>query len=207
MNKLIERFTPKSKLDAVVLFLVLLQMVYCLWELSTHPLKYMLLGVYAIVFFALPAYLRGKKWAWALIFLFSVYILHQAIFLKHNWYYESSYPSPLWLAILLIIASPLCLRVLGAGAKSHSIDRREFGKVLGAIALFAIIIFIRANLLSPGEAHYGRPLTRWEYLVYAKVFRWESDWMILALLWLSYAAIAIVFGICRKKKSEAVVQV
>lgn len=180
---------PKSRLDAVVVFLVLIQMAYGCYEI--HELQYSIasISIYMTAIVSLLGYNSGNKWAWAILFLFSVYILHSAIFLYHNWYYaHDSYCR--WLAVLQFAVSPLCLRVLGSGVKSHSINRQEFAKIIGAIAITAGLIFIRgAYFPAFVSIEFPRPVKRWEYLVEYSGFWW---WKTLLLLWCCYAGICIV---------------
>jgi hypothetical protein len=179
---------PKSRLDAAVVILVLLQMPYGCYEILQQQYSFASITIYVAVILALPAYVRVSKWAWALLFLFSVYILHSAIILYHNWYYAmDAYPR--WLALLQFGVSPLCLRTLGSQAKSHSIDIHEFAKVLGAIAIAAGLIFVRGKYF-PAFAgiEFPRPVMRWEYLVEYAGFWW---WRRLLLLCCCYAGICV----------------
>jgi hypothetical protein len=180
---------PTPKLNAAIVFLVLLQMAYACYEIREQRYGIASIAIYVAVIVALPGYIRGSKWAWAMLFLFSVYILHEAIFLYHNWYYSpDAYPR--WLAVLQFAVSPLCLRVLGSGANSHSIDKQEFAKVFGSIPIAAGLIFIRGKYFSPFTCiEFSRPVKRWEYLVDYSGFGW---WRTLLLLWCCYAGICIM---------------
>jgi hypothetical protein len=180
---------PKSKLDCVLVLLVLIQIVYACWEIMWQQYSYQPIAVYLCVLLVLPCYMRGSRWPWAMLFLFSVHILHAAIFLYHNWYYNND-AYPRWLAILQFAASPLCLRVLGSQAKEHSIDWGEFAKVLGAIAITAGLIFIRGEYF-PAFAciEFSRPVKRWEYLVDYSGF--SLCWTLL-VLWCSYSVISVL---------------
>ncbi len=189
MNTLIG--SPKSRLDTVAVFLVLLQIIYCCWELFTlHPKSlpwhFMLLSIatYAIIIFALPGYIRGKKWAWAVIFLFSLYILHQTFILKLYGGLERSF------TIVEIIVSVLCLRILSSTAKGHSICRKEFVKILVAIAIAVAVIFVRGNYFSPFVGHqFVSAFSRW---VSMEAMSQITAWKMLLLLYCSYAGICII---------------
>jgi hypothetical protein len=191
MNTLIT--SPKSRLDTVVVLLVLLQFLYCCWELFTlHPKglpwRFMLpsIATYTIIVFALPSYIRGQKWAWAMIFLFSVYILHQTIILKLYWHsgIEKSF------AIVEIVASVLCLRILSSTAKNHCICRKELAKVLGAIAVTVAVIFVRGNYFPPiPGVIIPSDFSSW---VSIETMSQITAWRMLMLLYCSYAGIFIV---------------
>jgi hypothetical protein len=197
MNTLIT--SPKSRLDTVVVFLVLLQIVYCCWEVFTlhpkgSPWQFMLpsIAIYAIILFALPGYIRGQKWAWAMIFLFSLYVLHQTIILNQHWHdgIERS------LALLEFVASPLCLWILSSTAKNHSICRQEFAKVLGAIAVTVAVIFVRGNYFSPIVGlQFVRSFSPW---VFIEAMSQITAWRMLMLLWCSYAGICIIAWIAAR---------
>ena len=180
---------PKSRLDWAVVLLVLLQMFYVCWEIVWQQYRYEPIAVYLCVLLVLPCYMRGSGWAWAMLFLFSVHILHEAIFLYHNWYYDND-AYPRWLAFLQFAASPLCLRILALRVKDYSVDWGEFSRVLGAIAITAVLIFIRGAYFSPFACiEFSRPVSRWEYLVDYSGF--TLCWTLL-LLWCCYAAISTV---------------
>lgn len=192
MNTLIAR--PKSKLDTAVVLLVFLQIVYCYWEaflfLGTprfYPWRFLLpaIATYAIILFALPGYIRGQKWAWAMIFLFSLYILHQTFILKL--YGQRGMEGSL--AILEIVVSALCLRILSSTAKDHSIVRGEFAKVLGAIALAVAVIFVRGNYFSPNVDLVVPSVSPWLVIESNSQF---TAWRMLMLLWCCYAGLCII---------------
>jgi len=193
MNTLIA--SPKSRLDTVVVFLVLLQIVYCCWELFTRlAWQFMLpsIATYAIVIFALPSYIRGRKWAWAMIFFFSLYIMHQTIILKLYWHggIEHSF------AIVEIIASALCLRILSSTAKNHSICRMEFAKVLGAIAMTVAVIFVRGHYFPPiSGIIIPSDFSPW---VSIETLSQITAWRMLILLYFSYAGICIIAWIAAR---------
>jgi hypothetical protein len=191
MNTLIA--SSKSRLDTVAVLLVLFQFLYCCWELSTlHPkgvpwqIMLPVIATYAIIIFALPSYIRGQKWAWAMLFLFSIYVLHQTIIVKFYWHsgIEQSF------AIVEIVASALCLRILSSTAKNHSICRQEFAKVLGAIAVTVAVIFIRGNYFPPIP---GIIITSgFSSWVSMETMSQITAWRMLLLLYGSYAGIFTV---------------
>jgi len=144
--------------------------------------------IYAIIFFALPGYVRGQKWAWAMIFLFSLYILHQTFILKlylHGGMERS-------LAILEIVASALCLRILSSTAKSHSICRGEFAKVLGAIAIAVAVIFVRGNYFPPISKMFVPTVSPWLSI---ESMSQITAWRMLMLFWCCYAGICLIVWI------------
>jgi len=184
---------PKSKLDTAAVFLVILQWLYCAWELVTlHPKglpwQFMLPAVatYSLIVFALPGYFRGKQWAWDLIFLFSVYVLHQAIIMKLYWHggIEQSF------AVVEIVASLLCLRILCSAAKLHSICRKEISKVLGAIAVTLAVIFVRGEYFPPiPDVIVSSFSLSW---VSVETMSQITAWRMLLLLYCGYAGIFMI---------------
>ncbi len=191
MNALIAR--PKSRFDTAVVFLVFLQIAYCCWEVflspsGVYPWRVMLpaIATHSIIIFALPGYIRGQKWAWAMIFLFSLYILHQTFILKLYLHggIEHSF------AIVEIVASALCLRILSSTAKNHSICRKEFAKVLGAIAMTVSVIFLRGNYFPPILLdRFASAFSAWGSI---EVMSQITAWRMLLLLYCSYAGICII---------------
>jgi hypothetical protein len=149
------------------------------------------IATYSIIIFALPGYIRGQRWAWAMIFLFSLYILHQAIILKLYWHggIEHSF------AIVEIVASALCLRILSSTAKNHSICRQEFAKVLGAIAIAIAVIFVRGNYFPPISVMVPSVCSPW---VSIETMSQITAWRMLMLLWCSYAGICILAWIAAR---------
>jgi hypothetical protein len=190
MNTLIAR--SKSRLDKVAVLLVLFQFLYCCWEFSTlHPkgvpwqIMLPVIAAYAIIIFVLPSYIRGQKWAWAVLFLFSTYVLHQTIIVKFYWHsgIEQSF------AIVEIVTSALCLRILSSTAKGHSISRHEFAKVFGAIALAVAVIFIRGNCFPPNPGIVASGFSSW---VSMETMSQITAWRMLLLLYASYAGILTI---------------
>ncbi len=193
MNALIA--STKSRLDAVVVFLVFLQITYCYWEVfisfgGVYGWRAILptIATYSIIFVALPGYVRGQKWAWAMIFLFSLYILHQTFVLKLYWHggIEHSF------AVTEIIASALCLRILSSTAKDHSICRGEFAKVLGAIAIAIAVIFVRGNYFPPGRDILVPTVSPWLFI---ESMSQITAWRMLMLFWCCYAGICLIVWI------------
>jgi hypothetical protein len=145
-----------------------------------------LIATYTIIIFALPSYIRGQKWAWAMIFLFSVYVLHQTIIVKLYWHsgIEKSF------AIVEIVASALCLGILSSTAKNHCICRKELAKVLGAIAATAAVIFVRGNYFPPiPDVIISSAFPSW---VSIETLSQIAAWRMLMLLYCSYASIFII---------------
>ena len=192
--KTLESLIPESKQDALVVLLVLLQTFYCLWEVfywsSYLPLMLPSIGIFVIVIVALPSYLNGRRWAWALIFLFSLYILHQAIFLENRWDWDFDLYVPKWIALLDLTASALCLRFMASTAKTHSIDRLEFARVLGAVAIAVGAIYVKGGLSPLGLWPWAliRGYADWDFIVGESALQ---PWMILALLWTCYAGLCL----------------
>jgi hypothetical protein len=182
----------KTRPDAAVVFLVFLQIAYCCWEVffsfpGIYPLRVKLpaIVIYAIILFALPGYIHGHKWAWAMIFLFSLYILHQTFILKLYWHNGMER----YLAILEIVASALCLRILSSTAKDHSICRREFAKVLGAIAIAVAVIFVRGNYIPPFSSIFAPSFSPWVSIESKSQI---TAWRMLMLVWCCYAGISLI---------------
>jgi hypothetical protein len=73
----------------VVVLLVFIEMSYACWEIVWQQYGYQPIVVYFYLLWVLPCFLRGSRWAWGMLFLFSVHILHEAIFLYHSWYYSN----------------------------------------------------------------------------------------------------------------------
>jgi hypothetical protein len=185
--------SSKSRLDTIAVLLVLFQFLYCCWELFTlHPqnipwqIMLPLIATYAIIIFTLPGYFRGQKWAWAMLFLFSIYVLHQTIIVKFYWHGGIEQ----FFAIVEIVASALCLRILSSTAKSHSICRKEFAKVLGTIAITIAVIFVRGNYFPP---IYDIVIPSiFSSRVFVETMSQITAWRMLILLYCSYAGIFII---------------
>jgi hypothetical protein len=202
----LESFVPKPKRDVIVMFLVGLQLIYfcmnvyadlayfkTLWSKYTLPQIVICIALIPIVW----GYIRGMRWAWALVFLFSIYILHEAILLKNewNWLVDSNSLIPRWIALLEVFASSLCLRFLASTTKTHSINGLVFTRVLGAVAIVVGIIYARAVYFSLWS-YWLRDLiwdliggyVTWGFIVGESALQ---PWMILALLWTCYAGICL----------------
>jgi hypothetical protein len=203
--KTLESLIPESKQDALVVLLVLLQSFYCFWEVfySGSRLALMLpsLGTLLIVIVALSSYLKGRRWAWALIFLFSLYILHQAILLENRWDWDFDPYVPKWIALLDLTASALCLRFMASNAKTHSIDRLEFARVLGAIAIAVGVIYAQGGFSPWGLWPWDliRGYVNWDFIVEGSALQ---PWMILALLWTCYAGLCLASWIYTQAASS-----
>ncbi len=196
--KMLKIHRISSRLDLFVAVLVLLQMSYGVWEIHYQQYSFASIAIYATAILTLLAYMRGNKMAWGMLFMFCLYILHEAICLYHNWYYAMD-DYPRWLAVLQFAVAPVCLRVLAARTKSHSINRHEFAKVLGAVAIAAGMIFIRGKYFPAfGGIEMSRPVKMWEYLVDYSGF---ALWRTLLLMWCCYAGISILVWTYRSKCS------
>ena len=202
--KTLESLIPESKQDALVVLLVLLQTFYCFWEVFYSgcrlPLILPSIGILVIVILALPSYLHGRGWAWALIFLFTLYILHQAILLKNRWDWDFDSYVPKWIALLDLTASALCLRFMASTAKTHSIDRLEFARVLDAIAIAVGVIYVKGGFSPLGLWPWDliRGYVNWDFIVGESALQ---PWMILALLWTCYAGGYVISWIYAKTNS------
>ncbi len=188
--------TTKSKVDVAVVLLVCLQIAYCYWEVficfgGAYPWRAILppITTYSIIVFALLGYMRGQKWAWAMIFLFSLYILHQTFILRLYGGIERSF------AITEIIASALCMRILSSTAKDHSIGWWEFSKVLSAIALAVAVIFVRGNYFPPDSTMFTTTVSQW---VFIEMMSQMTAWRMLLLFWCCYAGICIIIWIASR---------
>jgi hypothetical protein len=188
----------KSRLDAVVVILVFLQIAYCYWEpfisfRGVYPWRVILpaIATYSIIIFALPGYMRGQKWAWAMIFLFSLYILHQTFILRLYWHggIEHSF------AIAEIVASALCMRILSSTAKDHSIGWWEFSKVLSAIAIAEAVIFVRGNYFPSDSTMFTTTVSQW---VFIESMSQITAWRMLLLFWCCYAGICLIIWIAAR---------
>ncbi len=188
--------TTKSRVDAAVVFLVCLQIAYCYWEIficfgGVYPWRAILpaIATYSIIVFALLGYMRGQKWAWAMIFLFSLYILHQTLILKLYGGIERSF------AIAEIIASALCMRILSSTAKDHSIGWREFAKVLSGIAIAVAVIVVRGNYFPPFSDMPNTTVSKW---VFIELMSQITAWRMLLLFWCCYAGICLIIWIAAR---------
>jgi hypothetical protein len=134
--KIIQWFIPKSNGNVIVLALVLLQLGFYYIEIHKEPVNIYGISVYAVLIIALPAYIHAKQCAWVTVFLFSIYTLHQAIFLFYDWYYTDSFSVfPILLMLSQSITSLLCLAVLSLGASRHSIEPNKLLRIPLAVAV------------------------------------------------------------------------
>jgi len=128
-----------------------------------------------------------------MIFLFSLYILHQAFLLRLYWNDGTEHS----LALLELVASAVCLRILSSTAKNHFICRGEFAKVLGAIAMAAAVIFVRGSYFPPIRNLYipSFSISPW---VVIETMSQITAWRMLMLLWCCYAGICIIAWIAAR---------
>ncbi len=90
---------------------------------------------------------------------------------------------------------------MASTAKTHSIDRLEFARVLGSVAIAVGAIYVKGGFSPFGLWPWDliRGYVNWDFIVGESALQ---PWMILALLWTCYAGLCLASWIYTQTASS-----